>query len=137
MNIYFPTDPRVYDFDDTDLQLLLSQIKETIDINVFDILLLAGDMNTDFGRSTHFVEIVTDFITETGLSKAWDSYPIDFTHIYERDEITFTSTIDHFLGNISAKSHIIDAGVIHLPENMSDHEPIYCKITVPTGTQKI
>lgn len=41
---------------------------------------------------------------------------------------TYVSTIDHFFWNNTASSMIMDAGVLHLAENLSDHSPIYCKM---------
>ena len=43
--------------------------------------------------------------------------------------------IDHFFWNSNLDKNVIDAGVIHLPENMSDHCPVYCKYQ-PSGIIK-
>ena len=48
--------------------------------------------------------------------------------MHEVDEKTYVSTIDHFFWNNTASSMIMDAGVLHLAENLSDHYPISCKI---------
>ena len=42
LNTYFPTDPRKDDFDDTELQLLLSDVSTTIDKSGCDEVILAG-----------------------------------------------------------------------------------------------
>ena len=48
--------------------------------------------------------------------------------MFQSDEKTLTSVIDHFLWSEDLLNSVIDAGVIHLPENQSDHEPVYCRI---------
>lgn len=130
INTYFPTDPKTNNFDDTDLYVLLSQIRGVIADNDFDQVIVTGDLNTDFKRNTRFVNIVREFVSELNLCKSWDNHPIDFTHVTELNGNTYTSTIDHFLYN-DAKTSLIDAGSLHHPENMSDHCPIYMKINIP------
>ena len=71
--------------------------------NYTDII-ITGDFNCDFERKTKFVELI--------------------------EGKTFTSTIDHFFWNNKMTSIIDDAGVLHPLENLSDHEPIYCTITM-------
>ena len=63
--------------------------------------------------------------------KSWDDYQVDFTHVTEREGSTYTSTIDHFFWNEGFRQHVEDAGVLHVPENMSDHSPVYCKFSLP------
>jgi len=41
--------------------------------------------------------------------------------------VTYTSTIDHFLSNARFYSSVTKAGVIIHPDNMSDHLPIFSK----------
>ena len=64
----------------------------------------------------------------TNMFKAWDTYPIDFTHENSINDITYVSTIDHFFWNNNLSRDVSEAGVIHLAENTSDHHPIYCTI---------
>ena len=52
LNTYFPTDPRCNDFDETDLLLTLSGVKEVIDNRYFHRLVWPGDINADFRRNT-------------------------------------------------------------------------------------
>ena len=65
---------------------------------------------------------------ELQLVTAWDTYQVDFTHTYEREGATFVSTLDHFYMTKDILQTVQDAGVIHDPDNSSDHEPIYCVI---------
>ena len=135
INTYFPTDPKTSNFDETELLSTLSNVKQIIDVNTFDQILWAGDINTDFRRNTRYVKIVDDFVQELNLCKSWDDFDMDFTHITERDDKTYTSIIDHFFWNQEAKESITDAGAIYLPDNLSDHSPIYCKVTVDFNQQ--
>ena len=58
----------------------------------------------------------------------WDSFQVDFTHTYEREGKTFTSTIDHFFISEQLSARVTDTGVLHHPDNTSDHEPVFCVI---------
>ena len=57
---------------------------------------------------------------------AWDTFQVDFTHTYEKEGSTFISTLDHIYMSKDIFKTTKDAGVIHDPDNSSDHEPIYC-----------
>ena len=127
LNTYFPTDPRKDDFDDTELQLVLSEISTLISDNPCDNVIWTGDINADFRRNSRFVDMVDDFVTDLGLHKAWDSYSADFTHVTEREGVTYTSVIDHFFWNHQHGTNVKEAGIIHLPENTSDHCPVFCR----------
>ena len=131
LNTYFPTDPGS-DFDENELLLMLSDVEKVIENSQFDRIILAGDINADFKRHTKFVDLIRDFLTKWNFQKSWDSYEVDFTHVTERDGKTFTSTIDHFFWNEGFGECVQDAGALHLPENMSDHEPVFCKFQLPT-----
>ena len=128
INSYFPTDPRIQDFDTEELLITLQAINGVIENTSFDTLLLTGDQNSDFSRNTKFVTIVKQFIDDHNLKLAWNTYPVDHTHISEIDGKSFTSTIDHFAFSESLDGKIEDAGVLYLPGNTSDHHPIYCTI---------
>ena len=43
---------------------------------------------------------------------------------------TFTSTLDHFAWSEQLENSVVDAGVLHLPDNKSDHCPIYCTVNM-------
>ena len=130
INSYFPTDPRG-EFDENDLVIILNKIQKLIDETDFHHLIIGGDINADFGRKTRFVDMIREFIASTGMCKSWDGFPVDFTHVTEKEGITYTSTIDHFMWNASFDDLVDDAGVINSPENMSDHCPIFCHFSLP------
>ena len=85
-----------------------------------------GDINADFRRNTKFVHLTNEFICELDISKSCDIYEIDFTHAREVNGVSYSSTIDHFFWNASTGDSVIDAGVLHLPDNLSDHSPVFC-----------
>ena len=126
INSYFPTDPQRDNADNADLLETLGHIKQIIDVNSFDTILWAGDINSDFSRNSNHTRAVQDSLEDLGLHQAWDQYVVDFTCCHDMLGQTFTSTLDHFFWNHVFCTSIIDAGVLHLPGNMSDHSPIYC-----------
>ena len=133
INTYFPTDPRKEDFDESELVLLLADVACVIDENSFDQIIWTGDINADFRRNSRFLNIVDEFVSTSGLEKSWEKFPVDFTHTTERNGVTHTSIIDHFFWNDAFGNYVMDAGVIHLPENQSDHCPVYCKFKLATS----
>ena len=130
INSYFPTDPKTADFDTTELLSTLSAIKSVMKDNDFNDVVWCGDINADFVRNTSFTTTVDRFVKENSLKSAWENFPVDFTHTFERDDRTFTSTLDHFFWNEQLSSYVKEADVLHLPDNTSDHCPVYCKLEI-------
>ena len=91
-------------------------------------MLWTGDINADFLRGTSHTRTVFDAVADLNLTKAWERFDIDFTHCHELLGTSHTSILDHFFWNETLDSGVVDAGVIHLPDNRSDHSPIYCVI---------
>ena len=58
---------------------------------------------------------------------------------HEINERCQIATLDHFFWNHDLEEKVMDAGVIHSPDNFSDHCPIYCIINcdIPGSTQNI
>jgi hypothetical protein len=108
----------------------LGHIKKVIDLNVCDAVLWAGDLNSDFSRQSSHTNAVQDALTELGLHSAWNKFEIDYTAVHEMLGQTFTSTLDHFAWSESLESSVVDAGVLHLPDNKSDHSPIFCTVNM-------
>ena len=93
------------------------------------VLCLCGDINADFSRNTGFVHFVQQQLDDLTLASAWDRHLVDFTFIYnDANDASHVAVIDHFFWNQLAEQAICDTGVLHLPENTSDHCPIYCTI---------
>jgi hypothetical protein len=107
-------------------------IRRVVDQNIFHSIVFLGDINCDFRRNTPFVRNVRSFLQELHLQQAWEKFEIDFTHFQETNEISHVSVIDHFFWSGEIEQNVREAGVIHHPENMSDHAPIYCSIDLET-----
>ena len=132
VNSYFPTDPKTNDFNDDDLRETLQVISNVIEKNEVNSVLFLGDINCDFRRNTRFVQTIKSYLEEYNLIKSCGKYDIDFTHCQENNGITHVSVLDHFFWNAAFDVNIMEAGVIHHCENMSDHSPIYCLVDVAT-----
>ena len=135
INAYFPTDPKVNNFNEGELYKTLQDIKYVFDKGGMNSkFILMGDINTDIKRNTRFVQIVQNFITENNLSLAWNKFPCDFTyaHSQERNNRTnvYYSTIDHYLMSENVYEQVTNAMPLHLSENLSNHEPIYLKVKI-------
>ena len=139
INAYFPCDPRVDSFDDTDILTLLADLRTIIEVSGCHNVMIAADMNCDFVRKTRFTDIVEEFLTDCGLITLWDcsdknlgncDISVDYTYMMESNNSVFFSTIDHFACSNSLLKTVIEAGVIHSGQNTSNHSPIYSKIAV-------
>ena len=101
INSYFPTDPKLGNFDETDLIETIQHIRSLLENVQHDYVIWAGDVNTDLSRSTRHTEIVKRFIDECQLRSTWEDFNIDFSHYQEINGVSYVSTIDHFFINES------------------------------------
>ena len=133
INCYFPTDPQCNNFDEGNLFETLEDIRFVLNSCDFNFIpILCGDFNCDFSRNSRFVNIVSDFMTEYNFKSVWTSFDCDFTYCQastRNNQVTYSySTIDHFFLN----EHFIDqcenAAVLHLGENLSNHDAIFLKL---------
>ena len=129
INSYFPNDDlHANGADIGELLETLEAIRKVIVENSFDSLLWMGDLNAEFLRNSQHCAQIKSFANELGLIFSWEKYYVDFTYCQEINNELRTATLDHFLWNSSLDNQIIDAGVIHSPDNVSDHEVIYCVV---------
>ena len=128
INSYFPVDPRTQNFDAAELLETLEFIRNIINDNDFTNLLWIGDINCDLVRRSGHNSKIKDFSNESSLQSSWEKYEVDFTHSQTLNDTLHTSVVDHVIWNEAFDEAVEDAGVIHLPENSSDHEPIYCVV---------
>ena len=91
INSYFPTYPKMQNFDAADLLSTLDVISEVLNTNKFDHVVWAGDLNADFHRNTKYTLIIDQFIKERYLSKSWNKFQVDFTHVAENLHIDIRS----------------------------------------------
>ena len=134
INSYFPVDSGNMSCESTELNETFSVIRSLIENHNFDHLMLFGDLNCDFMRRTMHVSSVKRFISSLSLNELWSKFHIDFTYTFESENKTSMSVIDHFLLSEELVNCVSDAGVLHLPENTSDHEPIFCLLDIPANT---
>ena len=137
INSYFPTDPRRANVDESELLETLGHIKNVIRKHDFDSLLWAGDINADFSRNTSHTSRVSEDLEELGLIRSWDRFVVDFTCCHEMLGTSHVATLDHFFWSDSLSNNVIDAGVLHRPENLSDHSPIYCVLQYPDVPEEV
>ena len=130
INSYFPTDPRRANQDETELQETISSIRKIIRKEEFDDIVWVGDINADFGRGTSHTGLVEEHLNDIGLVRSWESYDVDFTCCHDIAGVSHTSILDHFFWNESLDDAVKCAGVIHHPDNISDHCPIYCVLNL-------
>ena len=90
-------------------------------------MIWCGDINSDFRRNSGQVAPVGEAVTELNFLKIWDKCQIDFTCVNYVNVVT--STIDHFFCSSEIGNAILDAGVIHSPDNRSDHSQVYCVLS--------
>ena len=71
INVYLMVDSQLENFDDNGLLQILAELNRIIGLSDCKNILLSGDLNCDFSRNTHFVNIIRDFILEKGLNIFW------------------------------------------------------------------
>ena len=95
------------------------------------MLVLCGDINADFSRNTGFVNYVKTQFDDLRLETAWKTHDADFTFVYtDSDDKSFTAVLDHFVYNEVTQQGVLEVGTLHIPENLSDHCPIFCTIDI-------
>ena len=125
-NTYFPQDPKTDDFETDDLLISLIGIQNILKENDCTEVIWTDDINADFSRGTKFMNIIGNVVNEQNLVRSWDRFDVDYTHESNVRDTTYTTAIDHFFWNHCLSSNIPIAGVLHLPNNPSDHSPICC-----------
>ena len=126
LNSYLPNDPLTHEFDETNLQAVLTEIEHILDSTEYDDVLWCGDLNWDMSRQSGFSVTMHRFLTRLGLSSLWESHSIDYTHVHT-DGRSFT-TLDHFICNERLIPLVTDCGPLHLGDNLSRHSPIMVRL---------
>ena len=137
INTYFPTDPQVANFNDFQLLKCIEDVKWFINSYPNHNIIFAGDLNLDLSRNTRFVNIMREFFLNCNLISVWSSFNVDFTFSNHQTRngrnILSTSCIDHFIIQPIILSQISHAQVIHLGDNLSNHDPIFLSIKIDSG----
>ena len=129
VNAYFPSDPKTMRYNqDTEMEDVLASIENMIETHQCNNVIIVGDLNTDYKRGNGRVTRMEKFLCDNDLSLAWKEFNVDYTHEFEKDDVTYTSTLDHIIWNNTLRENVSDAGVLHVVANTSDHSPIYCDL---------
>ena len=129
VNVYFPRDPKTIEYSvDTEFEDVLATIENLVDAHHCNDVLILGDLNCDYSRNNGRVKRIKEFLSSNSMDMAWNSFNVDYTHEFENNSITYTSTIDHILWNHNFRSKILNCGALHPLNNTSDHSPIYCDV---------
>ena len=76
-------------------------------------------------------------LEDLGLTKSWDKFVIDFTCCHALLGTSHVAILDHFFWSEQLEDSVVDAGVLHLPDNQSDHSPIYCVVEYQCVQQEV
>ena len=71
LNTYLPTDPRLQQYDDSELQEVLEEVRNILNNIQFDDLVWGSDLNWDPSRNTQFSRTLDAFVRELGLVSLW------------------------------------------------------------------
>ena len=94
------------------------------------------DSETTKDLNLQFVQSIRTFADEKGLNIFWNLpdndriEEVSYTYRNTVNNITSTSTIDHFFSNERFYSSVTKAGMIIHPDNMSGHLPTFCLIWI-------
>ena len=141
INVYFPTDPQNNNFCDKDLLSTIHDIHYVFNMHDESTnFILMGDFNCEFLRNNRFVQTVNHFMEGLNLMTIWDKFPCDFTymhHVPNNNGQHNISTIDHIMVQEQFIDSCVEGCVIHLGENLSNHEILYLKIKVDFNPETI
>ena len=135
LNTYFPCDPRLQNFDETELITLLAEIRQVMLRENCSNNLVLGDLNCHFSRKNAFTALIQNFFNDLSFKIFWENssedqniQTVDFTYSQSQNGRISTSVLDHFASNNALFNSITEAGVIHSGDNPSNHSPIYVKL---------
>ena len=119
--VYLPTD-YVMSSSRDDFLYVISELEGFINSQPFNSLLIAGDFNVDFARSTPNTSQLIQFMEEFDLASVDLSYHADVQFTYEgcnsSSWIDHIRTIHHFASSFSTVQKL------DIATNLSDHHPL-------------
>ena len=128
VNVYFPTDPRIINFDEAELLVVQQELQAVLNRGGYDGCMCAGDFNYDSRRNSGFARSMATFLDNVGLVSVWERFPVDFTYMHTDNRST--SILDNFYVNEGLLPYIESAGPLHLGDNPSGHSPILLSLKV-------
>ncbi len=133
-NVYMPTDTTYNRQNMYEYNAILQEIynmKESLDI---EHIILGGDFNTDPHRLNSLHTTAFNAMLENQNLRSWTTSEFctaDFS--FESKISGVRSLIDHFVLSERLFNEIVNADVIHLGDNLSDHCPISIRIDIPVS----
>ena len=82
VNVYFPTDPRILNFDESELLEVQAELEAVMEGGGYDGCVVSGDFNYDARRNSGFARAMAAFLERVGLVSVWERFPIDFTFLH-------------------------------------------------------
>ena len=128
VNVYFPNDPKIVNFDEAELLVVQAQLKAVLERRDYDGCLCGGDWNYDARRNSGFAKSMAAFLDQEGLVSVWEKFPVDFTYLHTDHKSN--SILDNFYVNAALLQYVEDAGPLHLGDNPSGHSPILLNLRV-------
>ena len=128
MNVYFPCDPKVINFDDSELLQVQLAVEEILEAGGYDDCICGGDWNYDERRTSGYAVSMQQFLARVGLVSVWERYAVDFTHLHTDNKST--SILDNFYMNERLLQYVDDAAPMHLGDNLSRHSPIMLSLRI-------
>ena len=101
-------------------------------------IILAGDLNAHFARENSFTNAISNFLENLSLITLWENSdndplhkinPVDYTHLRLANGVISSSIIDHFCLSQNLYRSVVEAGVVHSGENLSNHSAIFMKLS--------
>ena len=135
VNVYFPTDPRIVNFDEAELLVVQQGLEAVLDRGGYDGCICGGDWNFDVRRKSGFVKSMSAFFDRVGLVSIWEKFEVDFTYMHTDHKST--SILDNFFVNEALLPYISEASPMHFGDNPSGHSPIMLTLQVANIPRRI
>ena len=128
INCYFPCDPQLQHFDDSELVKVLNEIEDMVLSQNECEIVLSGDLNWERCRDNHFTRTVAETMGRLGLTSVWETRDVDYTHIHT--DGVHTSVLDHFLVSQKLLPLTEECYAVHTGDNLSRHSPIFLTLNL-------
>ena len=128
VNAYMPCDSIVANIEE--YRKILDEISGIALETGADLLIVGGDLNTDFNRNTQNTVALVPFIQTESLEKGISFQNSDVHFTYESKINGMKSTIDHFLVSANLLPSVTHYVSIHEGDNLSDHCPISMRLNL-------
>ena len=136
VNVYLPCDDRYQSAGYNETIDILNEVSSLICDHETDIIVVAGDFNTDLIRSTPQVKAMKNFIDAAQLKNCLNFNHAKVDYTYESKSNGALSIIDHILISDNIFRDILEVKTTNNVDNMSDHVAITCKLDINVTMMK-